>query len=324
MRIIDIEYVRMIALYKNFSKAASMLHISQPALSQGIQKLEQELGCKLFDRRKNDLKLTSDGEIFVQEGKKILELHAELLDHLSSNSSLRSGRVIVGASPMYSKHYFPYIYSNFSKSYPQINLRLIEDLGPKLWKRLCAHEIDLAITAVVSDEKNIAVLPLYKEKVVLAVPLETMQKMKNCLYRKDGQEYANLECFANEKFVSYLSNNSMYNITNLLCQEAGFMPDVVFYSSDPEILGAMVACGMGVGFLPSLATVYNHAPDRVCYLNIESSLSTRDYMIAYNKDEVLNHACKCFIELSQTMHARKEFHHNYDCQKKASTETGQF
>ena len=74
MRINDIEYVQMIALYKNFSRAAFMLHISQPALSQSVQKLEMELGCKLFDRRKNDLQLTKEGELFVQEGKKILEI----------------------------------------------------------------------------------------------------------------------------------------------------------------------------------------------------------------------------------------------------------
>lgn len=287
-----------------------MLHISQPALSQSVQKLEAELGCKFFDRRKNDLKLTPDGELFIQDGKKILEIYAELLDHLSTSSNLRAGRVIVGASPMYSKHYFPYIYSSFSKQYPQINLRLIEDLSPRLCKKLCAHEIDLAVTSVISDERNIAAFPLYKEKVVLAVPAETLKKMKNCLYRKDGQEYAYLECFEKEKFVSYLPVNSMCSITNRLCQEAGFIPDVVFRSSDPEILGAMVACGMGVGFLPSLAAAYGQAPDRVCYLNIESSLTVRDYMIAYNKDEVLSHACKCFIELSQFMHRDKEFKHD--------------
>ena len=311
MRINDIEYVQMIALYKNFSRAAFMLHISQPALSQSVQKLEMELGCKLFDRRKNDLKLTKEGELFVQDEKTTIEIYTELLLGLEQGSDLRSGNVVVGASPMYSKYYFPNIYSNFYRSYPKMNLKLIEDMGINICKKLCDYEIDLAIISAIPDKSNIAALPLYKEKVVFAVPQEVLRRKKNCIYRKDDQEYVKLECFTNEKFVSYLPINSIHGITNAICQEAGFVPDVVFCSSDPEILGAMVACGMGVGFLPSLATKYNHVPNQTCYFNVESSLAIRDYMIAYNKDVVMNHACRCFIELSQSMHAKEEFHHNY-------------
>ena len=96
----------------------------------------------------------------------------------------------------------------------------------------------MAIISAIPDKSNIAAASIYiRKKWFLPFRRKFYDGRKICIYRKDDQEYVKLECFTNEKFVSYLPINSMHGITNAICQEAGFVPDVVFCASDPEILG---------------------------------------------------------------------------------------
>ena len=308
MRISDIKNVVTIEQYKSFSKAAAILHISQSALSQSIQRLEKNLDCKLLRREKSGVFLTSDGEVFVQEGKRILGIYSEMLSHLSGTKSHMRDRIVIGASPMYSKHFFPKIYSEFSYQYPSIDLRLVEALSTRLWNMLRNNEIDLAITSAPPQEMDLETRSLYQERVVFAVPRSIVERKQECFYEKEGKQYVDLHGFRNESFLSYIPTNTMCAVTNAVCREYGFEPNIVFTTGNPEVLSSMVACGMGVGFLPSLSLRYSVDVDHYRFFYVESQFVTREYNIVLSEKARRSEACECFIDLCQLVHAKAENH----------------
>lgn len=304
MRISDIKNVVTIDQYKSLTRAAGILHISQSALSQSIQRLETEIGCKLFRREKYGTFLTADGEVFVQEGKRILRIYGDMLHHLSGNRNRRTEKVKVGASPMYSKHFFPHVYSEFVCQYANIELRLVEALSTQLWKKLQEHEIDLAITSAPPPQLDLLTIPLYQERVVFSVHKSVFERKRECFYEKDGQEYVDIAAFKDEPFLSYTPHNTMCGVTSLICRDAGFEPNVVFTSGNPEVISSMVAGGMGVAFLPSLALLYSAEQENTHHCHVEHPCAVRDYMITYSKDTVMSHGGQCFVELCQMLHAK--------------------
>ena len=106
MNLKDIEYMIKIAEKKNFSTAAKELYITQPALSQTIQKLENELNAKLFARKRNGVILTDAGRLFLQEAQTIL-YHLECLKRNMQNAgSLEVRTLRIGIAPLLSQFYF--------------------------------------------------------------------------------------------------------------------------------------------------------------------------------------------------------------------------
>lgn len=96
MQLRDIHYVLAVADEGSFSKAALKVHVSQPALSQLIQRLEDELGVKLFVRKSSRVTLTPAGKIFYGDGKVILALSEQLTRKMSDFNGLRKGELTIG------------------------------------------------------------------------------------------------------------------------------------------------------------------------------------------------------------------------------------
>ena len=99
MQLRDIHYVLAAADEGSFSKAAVKVHVSQPALSQLIQRLEDELGVKLFVRKSNRVTLTPAGKIFYEDGKVILALSDPLIHEMNDFQSLKKGELTISVSP---------------------------------------------------------------------------------------------------------------------------------------------------------------------------------------------------------------------------------
>lgn len=310
MRINDIEIVLAIERYRNFNRAAAEVHMSQPALSQRIQKLEQELGCKLFDRKKNDVQITVEGKMFIEDSRNMLSIYNGMKNKLNPAKN-ESGELIIGASALYSKYYFPAIYSAMKKKYPQIRIKLTVNYASNLWSMLDRNEIDLAITSPSFDNPNIVGTPLYKEKVLFAMPKSMVLETEDYKYIKDGRTYVNLGYFANHSFIGYMQRNTMSVVQNALCKEAGYSPRIVFENFDAEVVNSMIAFGMGVGFVPSLVTNYSSYSDQIDYFEIEGSLAIREYMITYNQFHSLRNIENYYISVAKEMHSQESFHHNY-------------
>ena len=125
MRISDIRNIIVISEIKNFNKASAYLHISQPALSQSVKRLEESLGSQLFIRNKKTVSLSAAGEEFIKEGSKILQIYDRMIMNIGHNQE-KNEPIRIAASSVYARRYFPEIFKTFRSLHPEVELKMVE------------------------------------------------------------------------------------------------------------------------------------------------------------------------------------------------------
>src|SRR6266404_4066213 len=127
MEMHQLRYVVAVARARNFSRAAEQCHVSQPSLSQQVQKLENELGERLFDRMKREVKLTSHGEAFLHRAARILEEADAAKREAADAKGLLRGTVLVGVLPTIAPYLLPNVMTTFTEKFPGVRIMVQED-----------------------------------------------------------------------------------------------------------------------------------------------------------------------------------------------------
>ena len=161
---IDLELYRVfytVAKYKHMTKASEELHISQPAISQSIKKLEDSLGGTLFLRSNKGMELTEEGKMFYQYVKGALELIHNAENEFTSFKDLTKGEINIGCSTTLTKLILIDVLKKFHTDYPNININILNDLTSNLINDLKLGKLDF----VIFNESNIKETNLNLEKI---------------------------------------------------------------------------------------------------------------------------------------------------------------
>lgn len=154
----------VVATSNSFLEASNKLYISQPAISKSINKLEEDLGVSLFYRANKGVTLTSDGEIllkYVKDSRKLL-LACERM--LSSNNSLDSGSIVIGAQSHIVRNYLLEKINNFRSLFPNVMFRIVDLSTLELIEGLEKHELDFVVDSspINTPYNNLRIQPIYK------------------------------------------------------------------------------------------------------------------------------------------------------------------
>src|SRR5262245_28144436 len=152
MEMHQLRYVVAVARTGNFSRAAEQCHVSQPSLSQQIQKLENELGERLFDRMKREARLTPHGEAFLRRAVRILEEADAAKREASDAKNLLRGTVTVGVLPTIAPYLLPEVMAEFSGKFPGMEIVVQEDTTERLLRMAHEYEIDFALMSCPLDD----------------------------------------------------------------------------------------------------------------------------------------------------------------------------
>ncbi len=234
MDIYQIRYFLAIAETGGFTKAAERLLVSQPSLSAGIKKLEQELGVILFERGGRRAVLTPAGQFFLTKAKSILTDYQAVLRELKTFKSqpvLRLGllRTIRISS-------FAQLIGAFRQTYPNVAIELQDGGAIELQEQLALGDIDVLVTGLEGVEANGNSLPLFQQRIALAVasshPLAQRKSVR--LSELDGQPYIDrmhckLRASVKQKFVAL-----------------GLQQHVVYRADNEDWVIALVAAGLGI------------------------------------------------------------------------------
>src|ERR1700752_3746716 len=117
MEMHQLRYVVAVARTRNFLRAAEQCHVSQPSLSQQLQKLEDELGERLFERTKRDARLTAHGEAFLPRALRILEEVDAAKREATDARELLRGTITIGVLPTIAPYLLPDVLTQFAKSF---------------------------------------------------------------------------------------------------------------------------------------------------------------------------------------------------------------
>src|SRR5258708_6255576 len=170
MEMHQLRYVVAVARARNFSRAAEQCHVSQPSLSQQVQKLENELGERLFDRMKREVKLTSHGETFLRRAVRILEEADAAKREAADAKSLLSGTLTVGVLPTIAPYLLPDVMAAFTEKFPGVQIVVQEDTTTRLLKLALGYEIDFALASQPIHNERLEINELFSEELLLALP----------------------------------------------------------------------------------------------------------------------------------------------------------
>ncbi|OAS89252.1 MULTISPECIES: LysR family transcriptional regulator [Metabacillus] len=241
MELKDLRYFTEVANYGSFTKAAANTYISQPTLSKSIKKLESELKVELFERSTRKLMLTDAGEIVYKQAIKILGATDELSTLLDDLMNLPTGDIKIGIPPLIGTLFFPTIAKNFGILYPEVSLELIE-LGAKRIEHLVDQgEVDIGIIVLPSDKTKFNTLPFIKEQFMLYTYKE------HILAEKKAVELLQL---AEENFILFNREFALHELIINHCQKAGFYPNIVYESSQWDLITELVRSELGITLLP--------------------------------------------------------------------------
>lgn len=170
MQLHQLRYFATVAETRHFTRAAELLHVAQPSLSQQIRSLERELGADLFHRARGNIALTDAGEALLPLARQILADAETAHREVQEVAQLRRGRVRLGATPSLCASFVPDVLRRFHDEFPGIELIVDEGGSQDLVRTLSAGELDLAliITPLPGQAPALAATELLREELVVA------------------------------------------------------------------------------------------------------------------------------------------------------------
>ncbi|MHB1247111.1 MAG: LysR substrate-binding domain-containing protein [Sulfuriferula sp.] len=170
MTLTELRYIVAVARSHHFGRAAEACFVSQPTLSVGIKKLEDELGVALFERGNNEVTVTSVGARIVEQAVHILELSTELKMLAQQGKDALAGPLRLGVIYTIAPYLLPKLIPKLRVLAPQMALLLEENFTAKLAEKLKRGELDALIISLPFDEPGIETLMLYTEPFQVALP----------------------------------------------------------------------------------------------------------------------------------------------------------
>jgi DNA-binding transcriptional LysR family regulator len=239
--------LREVATRGSFSAAADALSFTQPAVSRQIATLEAETGTRLVDRGARGIRLTPAGELLVQHASVILDRLAAAESQLEDLARLDGGRLRLGSFPTASATLTPLSVRAFFGAYPRVELRLIEKNSLELLDELAAGNVDIAVA---SDARPLdGVSEDVQLEHLMDDPMYVALARDHPLADQPGLTMSDLR---DEVWIEGRNRISIEPL-EAAARRAGFEPRVAFESAEWLGKQGLVAAGVGVTLIPTLA-----------------------------------------------------------------------
>lgn len=237
----QLEYFKMLARLQHFTQAAEALHISQPALSRSIAKLEEELGVPLFDRQGRKVFLNRYGQMFLQRIEIALDEVEKGKQELYEELNPNSGTVSLAFLHILGTQMVPAILRAFSKRYPNIRFELSQFPNDTAMNSLAQGKCDFFITSSSALREGIVKLTLRTEALFVAVPTE---------HRLSQAKEIDLFEIKDDPYIGIKPNCGLRETLDLYFSKRGFLPKVAFEGDEVLTVAGLVSAGLGVSILP--------------------------------------------------------------------------
>lgn len=284
---VDLELYKVfyvVAKNKHMTRASEELHISQPAISQSIKKLEDQLGGTLFLRSNKGMELTEEGKMFYEYVKGALELIGNAENEFTSFKDLSKGEIKVGCSTTLTKLILMDALENFHKDYPNININIVNGLTSNLINDLKLGKLDF----VIFNESNVKENNLYLEKI---------KELKQGFVYNPDYYNDNVKTFSDLNKLPLILQNGESNSRKLLDYIAlqkhlKLIPRMEVVSQ--ELISEFTNIGLGVGFV--IIDLANRNFKNLKELEINKTIPNINVYLAMNKSISLTFASKKFID----------------------------
>lgn len=306
------EYVYCVYQEQSFCKAAEKLHVSQPALSAMIKRVEQQLGMPIFDRKTSPISLTPFGAEYIKSIETVQGLEEHLHNMTYELQTFQSGQLSICAHNLAADFFIPEMIAAFMKQYPHIKLNVIGTNTLRSKNMLDSGEIDLFFSSKPLSESEYVRLPIFRERLVLAVPKEfSINEIHKdmALTRKDLRRIfhltgkcVNLNDFQELPFILPNTGNYLRSCTDILFREAHFEPQIALEVEESAIAPNLAKYGVGATLISHLLIERRDFQKYFYVYNLNSAYAERIGFIYYRRGAYVTPAMREFLKLAEQMH----------------------
>src|SRR5690242_10164568 len=244
MQFQQLQYFVAVAETRHFTRAAELVHVAQPSLSQQIKALERELGADLFLRARGNITLTDAGEALLPLGRRILADADTARHEVQELAQLRRGRVRLGATPSLCTGLLPDVLRAFHDRYPGIQLLIEEGGSHDLVRELARGALDLALVVLPlpSPSPALTTVELFQEDLVVVSSVDA----------EAPRAPLRVADLAGRPMVMFRHGYDLRELTLAACRSAGFEPYFTVEGGEMDAVLGFVKAGLGIGVVPTM------------------------------------------------------------------------
>ena len=239
----------------SFAEACEQLHLSQPALSVSIRKLEEETGGLLFARSTRSVALTPEGHQFLPVAKRLLEDWTQGFEDLQQLFTLQRGKLTIAAMPSYASNCLPSILAEYSRRFANIRVTVQDVIMEEVISAVRYGRVELGITFKPDSLDGVDFEPLFKDRFIAILPAVHPLLSRTNLTFKD---------LLSDTLVALNRGSSSRDWTEQAIAKARVEPARIFDAFQLTTVGSMVAAGVGVAVVPALCAEQMQSLGAVC------------------------------------------------------------
>ena len=240
----DLQAFRAVAELSSFRKAADALHVSQPAFSRRIEKLEEALGVKLLERTTRKVSLTAVGRDFDRKVQQLLDDLDNTLLGIRGVAGTRMGEVTIACVPSTVYYYLSQVVSRYHERYPKIRVKVFDASANDVLAAVARSEADFGLNFIGSQEPDIEFKPLLEERFVAAC------RRDHPLAKKRKVGWAELGQY---DFISVSKTSGNRLLLDQALAGVPGRPQAIYEAQHVTTMLGLVEAGLGVAAVPSLA-----------------------------------------------------------------------
>lgn len=272
MEVHQLRYFIAVTQERGFSRAAELLRVAQPSLSQQIQKLEAEVGQPLFDRLSRGVSLTEAGHKLLPFARRILADLGDAKRCVEESHPEAARTVTLGIIPTIAPYIVSPLLRTFRASHPKVTLRILEDVTERLVRALEHGELDLALVSTCRNAPGTHREFWQREPLLLAVPQDHPAAT--------GQRDA-MQVLREEPFLALEESHCLTQQIGRWCERRQIQRKATLPALQLSTILAMVAAGQGVSLLPAMAVAHERGQG-CAFLSLGEAAPEREINILRN------------------------------------------
>ncbi len=296
-----LENIVCIAEERSITRAAEKRFVTQSALNQQLQKLEEELGTPLFLRARSNWQPTPAGEAYLAAARQMLLLKKDAYARIADCAEKNSRHLTVGLIPERGVEMFTAVYPDFHRAFAHVQVEPVECHVTAMQRMITAGQLDLGLATLTPAQRDGNVYHVMaEEEILLAVPAgHPLAAGASADYRRASE--TDLSRFAQEPFVRIYQRSTLFSLTQSLFEQAGFTPRVLFSTASSVSTYRIVSLGLGCALLPA---TYAAADGSVVYFRLPQR-PTWEVTLCSRKDGYLGKAAQHYLSLCRAYWADK-------------------
>jgi len=274
MTLNELRFIVAVAQERNFRRAAEKAFISQPALSLAIQKLEEELGLKIFERGKSDVSLTPVGTAIVEQAQRVLEEAERIREIAAQGQNQLATPLHIGVIHSVGPYLLPDLIPALKKVAPHMPLEVEENITANLDTLLRNGKLDAIVIALPFGDAGIATRPLYDEPFEVVVNAEHRWAERRTIKAPE---------LSDERVLLLNSGHCFSNQVAEACPDLSRKGADIQQGTSLETIRNMVASGLGVTVLPASANSTRYRSKLLRVIPFAKPAPSRRIALAWRK-----------------------------------------